>query len=95
MGRGVYSSPTSPREHPLGLSTSGGSPHTVRVLGRLQDTAVAKDWEGHEVLDDPNWSIAKNDAWVKSGVDSKQNKAGYKRVGDHMVHPDNLSGFSP
>ena len=25
------------------------------------------------MLNDPNWSIAKNDAWIKSGITNKQN----------------------
>jgi len=33
--------------------------------------AVAKDWPGHEVLDIPDWSIAKNDQWVQSVIDRK------------------------
>jgi hypothetical protein len=34
------------------------------VIGRLPDTSVAKDWAGHEVLDLPDWTLAKNDEWV-------------------------------
>ena len=35
---------------------------------------MAKDWAGHDVLDLPadQWSMAKNDAWVGSGVANKQ-----------------------
>jgi len=46
---------------------------SVKVLGRREDTLVAKDWSGHEVLDIPNWSLAKNDAWVASGISAQQN----------------------
>ncbi|MHB8968812.1 MAG: hypothetical protein ACYC5A_11215 [Thermoleophilia bacterium] len=28
----------------------------VKVIGRSWDTAVAKSWEGHDVLDIPNWT---------------------------------------
>jgi len=99
----------------------------VRVLGRREDTLVAKGWAGHEVLDVPNWTLAKNDAWVASGISANQNfylaspiagnlvqssgkymgqptvfarelgqlgEAGYKQVGDYMVHPANISTFS-
>jgi hypothetical protein len=33
--------------------------------------AVAKAWPGHEVLDIPDWTIAKNDQWVQSVIDRK------------------------
>jgi hypothetical protein len=41
------------------------------VLGRQVDTAVAKDWAGHSVLDIPDWTLAKNDAWIKNIVDTR------------------------
>lgn len=43
------------------------------VIGRQADTAVAKDWAGHEVLDLPadKWTLAKNDQWVQSVVERK------------------------
>ncbi|HVW24904.1 MAG TPA: RHS repeat-associated core domain-containing protein [Polyangiaceae bacterium] len=41
------------------------------VIGRQIDTAVAKDWAGHDVLDIPDWTIEKNDAWVQAAVDRK------------------------
>ena len=41
----------------------------IAVIGRLPDTAVAADWPGHEVLDIPNWTPEKNDAWVQSVID--------------------------
>jgi len=43
-----------------------------KVLGRLDDTAVAKNWDGHDVLDDPNWTLTRNDDWVNSGIDNNQ-----------------------
>lgn len=43
----------------------------IAVIGRQWDTAVAKDWAGHEVLDIADWTIAKNDAWVRSVVDRR------------------------
>lgn len=50
-----------------------GAPQSemTAVIGRQVDTAVAKEWEGHEVLDLPadEWSIEANDAWVKSVAD--------------------------
>lgn len=41
----------------------------LAVVGRQWDTAVAQDWPGHEVLDIPDWTIARNDDWVQSVVD--------------------------
>jgi hypothetical protein len=41
------------------------------VIGRRWDTAVAKDWPGHEVLDITDWSVAKNDQWVQSIIGRK------------------------
>jgi hypothetical protein len=42
------------------------------VIGRQWDTAVAKDWPGHDVLDIPKWSIAKNHAWVDGVIERGQ-----------------------
>jgi len=44
---------------------------TIAVIGRLPDTAVAKNWPGYEVLDLPEWTIARNDQWVQSVIDRK------------------------
>lgn len=41
------------------------------VIGRRADTAVAKEWQNHRVLDIPDWTIAKNDAWVKQAIDER------------------------
>lgn len=45
----------------------------VKVIGRFQDTVISKDWEGHEVLNVKNWTLAKNDAWITEGIINKQN----------------------
>jgi hypothetical protein len=42
------------------------------VIGRQDDTHAALGWEGHDVLNIPDWTRAKNDAWVKAGIDAKQ-----------------------
>jgi hypothetical protein len=44
----------------------------IKVIGRQHDTAVARDWDGHDVLDVPNWSLDINDNWVRSGIENKQ-----------------------
>jgi hypothetical protein len=39
------------------------------VLGRQVDTAVAKGWDGHVVLDTPKWSLELNDAFIQGAID--------------------------
>jgi len=34
------------------------------VIGRRPDTAVAESWLEHNVLNTPNWTLKKNDAWI-------------------------------
>ena len=46
-----------------------GSADDVVVLCRQTDTAVAKAWEGHVVLDTPNWSLDLNDAFIRGAID--------------------------
>lgn len=54
-----------------GRVACGGATATenIVVLGRQVDTAVAKNWPGHDVLDIPDWTLAKNDAWVQAAID--------------------------
>lgn len=42
------------------------------VIGRKSDVNVAREWEGHEVLDLSEWSIEQNDRWIQGVVDSRQ-----------------------
>ncbi|MBK8259018.1 MAG: hypothetical protein IPK82_40960 [Polyangiaceae bacterium] len=43
----------------------------IVVIGRQWDTAVAKDWPGHTVLDLPSgWTLGKNDAFIKDAIDN-------------------------
>jgi hypothetical protein len=44
----------------------------IKVLGRLEDTKVARDWGGHDVLNIKDWTIKKNDQWVQQGINNKQ-----------------------
>ncbi len=46
----------------------------IKVLGRQWDTNVAKNWDGHDVLDLPKgtWNKKKNDQWVSQGIKNKQ-----------------------
>jgi uncharacterized protein YukE len=43
----------------------------VPVIGRLDDTSVARDWPGHSVLNFPTWTIDKNREWIQSIVDQR------------------------
>jgi hypothetical protein len=42
--------------------------NVIYVIGRQVDTAIAKNWAGHTVLDIANWTILKNDAWVAQAI---------------------------
>src|SRR5207237_10808362 len=46
---------------------------STAVIGRMGDTAAAKESAGHEVLDLPaqEWTLAKNDQWVQSIIQRK------------------------
>ena len=43
----------------------------IVVLGRQVDTAVAKDWPGHKVLDVPDWSLKTNDDFIRGIIDNR------------------------
>ncbi|MEO6420468.1 MAG: hypothetical protein ABIP39_13715 [Polyangiaceae bacterium] len=45
------------------------NPAQINVIGRRDDTAVAKSWPGHDVLDTQGWTPAVNDAWIQGGID--------------------------
>ena len=53
------------------LGDVGKRTDDIRVIGRLDDTAVAKDWPGHEVLDVADWDMDVNDVWMKTGIENK------------------------
>jgi hypothetical protein len=44
----------------------------TKVIGRIEDTAVAKEWPGYDVLDIPEWTQAKNAEWVNQGIKEGQ-----------------------
>jgi hypothetical protein len=108
------------------MGTTKIIPSNIKVIGRLEDTAVAKRWSGHDVLDIPKWSIDQNMQWVDEGIANKQTfylaspeagnmihtsgkfsghptvyaqelerirNAGYVKIGDYYVHPDNVNTF--
>ena len=59
-----------------GLSQDNVSRELITVYGDLRagreiDTSIAKDWPGHRVLDIDDWTLAKNDAWVREAIDQK------------------------
>jgi uncharacterized protein YukE len=41
------------------------------VLGRIDDTKVARDWPDHDVLNLQTWNIDKNREWIQSIVDQR------------------------
>jgi hypothetical protein len=45
-----------------------GKQGDVVVLGRLPDTAVAKSWAGHVVLDTPSWSPQLNEQFISETI---------------------------
>jgi RHS repeat-associated protein len=57
---------------PLGLCKENEKNSDIKVLGRIEDTTVARDWAGHDVLNIPGWTIKKNDQWVEQGIKNKQ-----------------------
>lgn len=108
---------------PAGLRKTYEKIDEIKVIGRLPDTEVAKNWPGHDVLDIKDWTKEKNMKWVDEGIKNKQTfylasplegnliqkgglykgqatifaeeldrleKVGYKRIGDYMIHPDNI-----
>ena len=56
------------------IKLEGAAVEGVAVIGRQVDTAVAKGWEGHLVLDlsPSEWSIAANDAFVNRVIEAGQ-----------------------
>jgi RHS repeat-associated protein len=44
----------------------------IKVIGRLEDAGIAKQWPGHDVLDVTNWNLKKNMQWVDEGIARKQ-----------------------
>ncbi len=42
------------------------------VLGRLTDTAVAKNWPGHVVLNTPDWTMKLNNALIESAIQQRR-----------------------
>jgi len=46
----------------------------IKVIGRLEDTSVAKEWAGHDVLSVPQneWTLDLNMEWIDDGIKNKQ-----------------------
>ena len=49
-----------------------GASDELYVIGRSWDTKVAKDWNGHVVLDVETWSEGLNRAWVDEAVAARR-----------------------
>lgn len=45
-----------------------GNPGDTVVLGRLDDTAVAREWPEHVVLNTPNWTMEVNDEFINQTI---------------------------
>lgn len=41
------------------------------IIGRQMDTAVAGEWADHAILNNPNWTLRVNDAWIQAGIDRR------------------------
>jgi RHS repeat-associated protein len=59
------------------LARTVSSSRTIKVIGNLEDTAVAKNWVGHDVLSLPShgpnkWSPQRNMSWVDEGIRNRQ-----------------------
>ena len=48
------------------LAAKGGD--SLVVLGRQFDTEVAKNWPGHRILDIKDWTIGKNDKFIRDVI---------------------------
>ncbi len=65
-------------EHVYQVGQSGLLVHNdcgdIAVIGNQADTAVAKNWAGHEILDipDPDWTPEVNQDWIKGIIDNQQ-----------------------
>jgi hypothetical protein len=49
-----------------------GDADDVVVLGRQADTAAAKGWDGHVVLDTPEWSLDLNDEFIRGAIEQQR-----------------------
>jgi hypothetical protein len=54
----------------LGSPLAAESAETTYVIGRQADTAAYAGKAGYTQLNDPAWTLAKNDAWIQSAIDS-------------------------
>ncbi|MFF9803271.1 RHS repeat domain-containing protein, partial [Streptomyces rochei] len=57
----------SPDACPIDTSPSGASDKNTKipVIGTLDDTMIALNWEGHEILYSKTWSPEMNRAWIQ------------------------------
>lgn len=43
---------------------------SLRVIGKLEDTANYVNKAGYEMVEPENWSLLKNYKWIQEGIDS-------------------------
>ncbi len=65
-------------------------PNDIVVIGRQADTAVAKQFPGHNVLDIPqkDWSPAVNDRWLQQAIDQKNTVYVGSPTAGNLKHAD-------
>jgi hypothetical protein len=54
------------------LGSAAKSAADILVIGRQADTAIAKDWAGHTIIDMPNWTPAANAAIIENAIANRQ-----------------------
>jgi hypothetical protein len=55
----------------LSGEAEGEGSQTIAVIGRHDETVLAEEWPGHEVLNLRDWTLARNDRWVQSVIERK------------------------
>jgi hypothetical protein len=53
-------------------AASNGGVDSILVIGRLADTAVARSWAGHTIIDIADWTIEKNAGLIQKAIDVRQ-----------------------
>lgn len=62
-----------------------GNPGDAVVLGRQADTAVAKGWENHVMLDTDDWTLGLNDEFVRGAIDYQRPIYLASPIGGNMI----------
>jgi RHS repeat-associated protein len=65
-----WAKPNAPT-HVLGPGQAWHPSQGTPVLGRQVDTEVVGSWPGHTYLNIPDWTLAKNDAYIQTIIDQR------------------------